>query len=649
VGRRQARCALFAPALSLLGPAAFGAPGLALGLPTSTEPDRDATVTVTGAGAGRQVVLLSAMEAGTAEHESCATGLAEPLVLGEAIADASGAAAITWRADIDLANRSSLLQAVALDGCSTSAAIEVSWRVESWVGTWDPEVADAKLRGAESQDVFGSRVVLGGDTNADGVEDLLVAAPHTDLPKFNVGTIYLFDQIDDGVTLAAGRRLELIGSVYDGWAGMGLAFAGDVDGNGRDDILVGAPFGSDFGKESGAAYLVLTPRLGAVSLDQADLSLYGEELSWFGGQVAPAEDFDGDLLPDLWVSASAEDEDRGAVYLVPGTTRGQYLAIGDVSAAVIVGDAPGDAIGASIEHLADVSGDGRADLAIGAEGVDGEEEDEGATAIFFQTALGRSTFADADVVLVSREPGANSGARVSAVGDLDGDGIDDLAIHARSADNGDLSDVGSLALLTSPPSDGAPEDLAALLLLGQDDEGEGGAHVAACDLDGDGELDLAVAAHESGDPGPETGRVHLFYGPLPSGVVELGESAGTIAGTEPVQNMGQGVACADLDADGRADLVASAEGDENGPAGLFSGSVYVFRGRERFEDPDPDEPPPDPTDPPDAEEPGEKGEPAPGGCHCASAGWPLGGWAAALLGLVAALRRRSRGGYGSGA
>jgi hypothetical protein len=342
--------------------------------------------------------------------------------------------------------------------------------------------------------------------------------------------------------------------------------------------------------------------------------------------AGPAGDLDGDGVPDLWVTSPYVGQGAGAAYLVPGTVRG-VGAVEDSAVAILTGEAPNDTLGMRIVDLGDADGDGRDDVAVGAEGADRGGEDAGAEYVVTGELSGVRSVADADAILVGEAPGDRAGASTSPLVDLDGDGLVELGVNARGESTG-APGTGAFYVVASPLPADADLSVARLKLLGEGPDDNAGAHAAACDLDGDGELDLAVTAHEAG-PGPETGRTYVFHGPIPEGVASMATADLIFQGDEDRSNVGQDVACADFDGDGLGDLAIGAEGDDNDWGGDYAGSVYVAYGRASADQPGDGDSPPPPADP---------------RCGCAGPGDP--GW---LLALVTALgSRRASGGPGSG-
>jgi hypothetical protein len=164
--------------------------------------------------------------------------------------------------------------------------------------------------GETTGDLFGGAVASAGDVDGDGYADMLVGAPSF---TGNQGKVYLFR---GGITPVTTAARSFVGPAGTGTAfGRTVAWSGDVDGDGLDDFAVGAPFGSgDYG--SVTIYIGGLARLAPVTYSP----MVGN--SEFGYAIGSGADFDGDGLPDVPVGAFAEAANEGAVYLLPGVDGG---------------------------------------------------------------------------------------------------------------------------------------------------------------------------------------------------------------------------------------------------------------------------------------------------------------------------------------
>jgi hypothetical protein len=290
---------------------------------------------------------------------------------------------------------------------------------------------------------------------------------------------------------------------------------GDIDGDGVTDYAVGAYADSLAGEGTGAVYLVLMNADGSVR-EQQRVSIgaggfEGELLpgSGFGFRLAALGDVDGDGTPDLAVSAYRSDrqgDSKGEIWILflsPDGTVRDWQVITDGYAEFLVGLREGDQFGVDLTPIGDIDGNGVTDLAVGAWRRDADPNDlEGDQGAIFLLTLDRNgrTITTTELSAATGWPaplgvGDGLGVGVSLVGDLDGNGTQDLAVGAPGT-NGDTGavhialmnpdgTVGSVRVLT--PGDGVIPALEPGARFGATVEGLG-------DVDGDGFPDLAVGA-----------------------------------------------------------------------------------------------------------------------------------------------------------
>jgi hypothetical protein len=174
-------------------------------------------------------------------------------------------------------------------------------------GSFDLSSADAKLVGEDYQDVAGSDVSSAGDVDNDGHADLLIGA-------IFANAAYLVSSPVSGTVDLSMADAKLVAGYY---TGASVAGAGDVDGDGFGDLLVG----SGFDLNTGAVHVVLGPVTGTVDISLTDARLVGQERGDSASHVAGAGDVDADGRPDILVGGPGNDEggsNAGAAYLVYG-------------------------------------------------------------------------------------------------------------------------------------------------------------------------------------------------------------------------------------------------------------------------------------------------------------------------------------------
>jgi len=382
-----------------------------------------------------------------------------------------------------------------------------------------------KIIGVNPGDRAGRAPAVIGDLNGDGLAELLVGATED---GFGAGVInVVFGKADtapvDLADIANGVGGFVIrGELPLGLVGRSVAAIGDWNGDGRPDLLIGAP---DAG--AGQAYVVFAPA-GTAPVDLADVAagqggfvLRGEASGDSAGiLVAAAGDVNNDGRADLLIGAP--EGDRAYVVFGSDTAPPDLAAVAaGVGGFVVLAEAPGQRAGFALAGLGDVNNDGRDDFAVGA--YDGGPDGEGRVYVVF----GRGGGAPVDLaavadgqggfVITGEAAGDRAGVYVANVGDLNLDGLADLAIGAsrQGADN-----AGAVYVVFGK-IDAAPIDLAAIAagqggfrVDGAEAGGLAGRAVAAAgDVNADGRPDLLIGAYLADGPGGiDSGAAYVVFG-----------------------------------------------------------------------------------------------------------------------------------------
>ncbi len=300
----------------------------------------------------------------------------------------------------------------------------------------DLSIADAKWVGENAQNYTGNVVAGAGDTNGDGYDDIIVSA----FGEGSGGAAYLVQGPTAGENNLFTAFAKLTGEAEGDGAGSGVAGVGDVDGDGFDDVLVGAMAEDAGGDNAGAAYLIRGPLPGPMSLSEADAKVIGENPGDMAGDVvAGAGDTNGDGYDDLLIGAPYEcsgGANAGAVYLVLGPVEGDLeLALAD---AKLIGEDAHNWAGSAIGVAGDIDDDGSSDFLVGAPQNTAAGGNAGAAYLFFGPVSGVIDLSAADRIFTGETAANFAGTSVAAAGDPDGDSLDDFLIGAPDEGTGGI-------------------------------------------------------------------------------------------------------------------------------------------------------------------------------------------------------------------
>jgi len=302
--------------------------------------------------------------------------------------------------------------------------------------------------GMSSSDYAGYSLASVGDIDSDGTDDLAVGAMDADGDDSASGVVYLVTQHAEGQESLNSVSIRLTGAGRNDEAGYDVAGPGDVDGDGVNDVLVGAATADGGASNSGIAYLVLGPVAGDMSLSDADTILPGVSSSDEAGTcVASAGDQDGDGLPDLFIGAYRADDggsSSGTSYVISGLTTGQKSL--NLASAKIIGENSSDYSGIAAANLGDTDGDGFDDLMVGAYGADDAGSSSGNAYVLLGPVSGTVRLANADGTWSGNGSSVYAGRALAGPGDVDGDGFGDALVTAYQ-DNAIDSDAGAVYLL----------------------------------------------------------------------------------------------------------------------------------------------------------------------------------------------------------
>jgi len=528
---------------------------------------------------------------------------------------------------ITLSDRSVSMRALTL---AITTALIISAPATTQAGTLPATINLSELDGSNGFVVDGAAVydrsgisVSGaGDVNGDGIDDVIVGASRADPNGINSGAAYVIFGSPNGLpspldpsALDGTNGFVLNGEVGNDEAGGAVSAAGDINGDGIDDLIIGAGGADPNGDGSGRSYVVFGSKsVFPATLELSTLNgvngfaLNGEAVDDDSGDaVSAAGDVNGDGIDDLIIGAegaSPNGEYSGRSYVVFGSDQG-FQSVFNLSSLdgsngfAMNGAATYDNAGRSVSSAGDINGDGIDDVIIGATGEDSNEDSSGRAYVVFGSLQPFSTPIDLNsldgtngIVLTGLKENTSSVFNVSAAGDVNGDGLDDLIIGDSGSRVHGIVRVGRSYVIFGS-NGGLPSPFNMSMVNGSNGfvlngeaagDGAGRSVSGAGDVNGDGVDDFIIGASGASPNGYDSGRSYVVFGsetgfPNPFNLSSLDGSNGfAMNGEAEFDRSGSRVSGAgDVNGDGIDDVIIGASSAT--PNGNESGRTYVVFGK----------------------------------------------------------------------
>ena len=382
-------------------------------------------------------------------------------------------------------------------------------------------------------DEFGSSVANIGDLNGDGTTDIAVGAINDDESGSNSGVVHIMFMNSDGTV---SKTIEINGNTTNGPSlsngdnfGSSVANIGDLNGDGVTDIAVGAINDDESGTDSGVVHIMFMNSDGTVSktIEINSGTTNGPSLSdgdKFGSSVANIGDLNGDGTTDIAVGAIYDDEsgsNSGVVHIMFMNSDGTVSKTIEINSGMTNGPVfdEYDQFGSSVANIGDLNGDGVTDIAVGADRDSSGGTHRGSIHVLFMNSDGTVSKTIKINHATTNGPVVGDfdyfGSSVANIGDLNEDGVTDIAVGALG-DDVDSTQQGSMYIILLNDNGTVLRsikiDSPTFYIISVDTGDSFGASIANIgDLNGDGTSDVAVGAIGDNIGGLVGGAIHILF------------------------------------------------------------------------------------------------------------------------------------------
>jgi hypothetical protein len=431
--------------------------------------------------------------------------------------------------------------------------------------------------GDQAHSGLGYAISTAGDVDGDGYSDIIVGVSERKDIANTYGLFDIFYGSPDGLTTAG--RSWVWGDQVNSQLGFAVSTAGDVNGDGYSDVLAGAPGYDSGGKtDNGRVYLYYGSASGLNQNEPTILSggAAGESYEYYGMTVSTAGDVNGDGYSDVIIGVPYRNGTgvlKGYVFVYHGAPSGLNTSI----AWYIIGNEDYGRLGNSVATAGDVNSDGYADILIGQAMFDGAGTDQGRALLWLGGGNGLGPFADtissADWQAVLEFNNSQFGYSLATAGDVNGDGYSDVIVGAPFY-SGEHDGEGQVRVFH-----GGPDNLsntAGWSNTGQFTDINLGFSVASAgDINGDGYADVIAGAPYYDSSAADQGMVFVWHGSL-SGLDPSLANWWAFGGQTDAR-LGYSVDSAgDVNGDGYDDIIAGAPFFNNGS--MDEGMAFVWLG-----------------------------------------------------------------------
>jgi flavodoxin len=399
-----------------------------------------------------------------------------------------------------------------------------------------------------------------GDVNGDGYSDVILGAPYFESGGSVKGKVFVYYGSATGLSSTPGWTAE--GNNNNAQYGSSVATAGDINKDGFSDIIVGDAGYDNSETDAGKVFIYYGSAFGLKNTPDPVSPEGNQDYSWMGSSVACAGDVNADGYSDIIIGEPGQNS-GGRVLVYYGSSSGLLSTPWSMSGPLA------SWFGRSVGCAGDVNGDGFSDIIIGAPAADGQVLNAGKVFLYYGSPAGVSSISWESEG--NQDPG-RYGCSVSTAGDVNGDGFSDVIIGSDYFTSDQTWEGAAFVYYGSP---GGLSAIPAWTVEGNQDDAALGCSVASAgDVDGDGFGDVIIGAYGAGLT--NSGKAYIYFG---SGDGLSGASTPLIKeGTQADEGFGYNVACAgDVDGDGFSDIIIGSPDFSNiesreGKSSVFHGA-----------------------------------------------------------------------------